>query len=131
MPMGMFQMLVLANGQRNLLRVPGGVGDGVGPADGPGVDNAVPAELEVALALGVSCGVAVADGATGEVCPSAEPGESPTVGLAVAAVRACACPHAATASAKTMHSARTPPCRGRGAHHRAGAPDSDVCLTPT
>jgi len=128
-------MLVLANGQRNLLRVPGGVGDGVGGLDGHGVDDAVGVDAdgarELALALGVTCGVAVADGATGEVCPSAEPGESPTVGLAVAAVRACACPHAATASAKTMHSARTPPCRGRGAHHRAGAPDSDVCLTPT
>jgi hypothetical protein len=129
--MGMFHMLVLANGQRNLLRVPGGVGDGVGPADGPGVDNAVRAELEVALALGVSCGKAVADGATGEVCPSPDPGESPTAGLAVAELRVCACPHAATASTKTMHSARTLPWRARGAHHRAGAPDSDVCLTPT
>jgi hypothetical protein len=126
--MGMFQMLVLANGQRNLLRVPGGVGDGVGGADSECVEDAAGIGVEVALAPGVSGGVAVADG---EVCPSAEPGEFPTVGRVVTVVCSCASPHAATASAKTMHSARPLPCRARGAHHRADAPDCDVCLTPT
>jgi hypothetical protein len=91
LPMGMFQMLVLANGQRYLLRVPGGVGDGVGGLDGHGVDDAVGVDAvgvdavgarELALALGVT----VDHGEAVAICPSTEPGEFPTVGLAVTAV---------------------------------------------
>jgi hypothetical protein len=92
--MGMFQMLVLANGQRYLLRVPGGVGDGVGGLVGHGVDDAVGVDADgargLALALGVTCGVAVDHGEAVAICPSTEPGEFPPVGLAVTAVCAAA-----------------------------------------
>lgn len=124
-------MLVLANGQRYLFRVPGGVGDGVGGLNCRGAADAVGVDVGLALALGAGCGVPVADGAAGAVCPSAEPGVFPTVGLGVTALCDCAGPHAAPANAKPMHRARAPRCRARGTHDRAGVPDPDVCLTPT
>ncbi|MFZ0180780.1 MAG: hypothetical protein WAL84_13050, partial [Candidatus Dormiibacterota bacterium] len=46
-PIGMFQMLLLAKGQRNLLRVPAGAGVGLG------VDLGVGAAVAVAEAVGV------------------------------------------------------------------------------
>jgi hypothetical protein len=44
-PIGMFQMLVLAKGQRNLLRVPAGAGVGLG------VDRGVGAAVAEAVAV--------------------------------------------------------------------------------
>ena len=81
-------MLVLAKGQRNLLRVPGGVGDGGGGCRGVG--NAVGADVDAGVEVGACCGVPVGDGATDEVCPSADPGEFTTVGVGSKAMFDCA-----------------------------------------
>jgi hypothetical protein len=88
--MGMFQMLVLAKGQRNLLRVPGGVGDGVGRVVCRGADDAAGVDVDAGVEVGVTCGVPVADSAAGELWPSVEPGEFPTVGVGATAMCACA-----------------------------------------
>ncbi len=76
-------MLVLAKGQRNLLRVAGGVGDVVLGVDGLSVGGAV----DAALTVGVGAGALLENGSADEVRPSVE---LPAVGLGVTAVCACA-----------------------------------------
>ena len=75
-PMGMFQILVLANGQRNLLRVPGGAGLGVGP--GVAVGRAV-AEA-VLPAAGVAPDVGTLESSMPRLVP---PGVTGACGAAV------------------------------------------------
>ena len=101
----MFQMLVLANGQSNLLRVPVGVGPGVtlglGLAVGPG------------LAVGLLPGVAVLRSpasARPVGCPnelSVEPGTSPPTLLPVGTDAAG--PHAASRTMAPIDQARRRP----------------------
>jgi hypothetical protein len=64
--MGMFQMLLVANGQRNLLRVPGGAGLGVGP--GVAVGRAV--ADAVLPAVGVAPDVGALESSTPRFTPS-------------------------------------------------------------
>jgi hypothetical protein len=76
----MFQMLVLANGQRYLLRVPGG---GVGPGVGTGVGCGVEVGLGVELAPGVvDPGVELVVPPPGPPAP-AEPFDAPDVPVGV------------------------------------------------
>ncbi|MHB8536394.1 MAG: hypothetical protein ACYDCS_00005, partial [Candidatus Dormibacteria bacterium] len=104
--MGMFQMLLLAKGQRNLLRAPGAAGRG------PGVDVPTPLTVPLGVAApGLGVGPLDAFG-----CPLAVglPREDPPVpdacGACVATRAAAACPHAAIAiETLTNNASREPP----------------------
>jgi hypothetical protein len=121
----MFQMLVLANGQRNLLRVPGGVGDGLAAPVGVDVDVAVAVAVGMAVAVAVGCGVLVS---AGEGTCSPWLGVTPA-GVLVLDVRDSAWPHAPSASITPAESARSRACRAPNGRNRGCTSDSDVFLT--
>jgi hypothetical protein len=123
----MFQMLVPAKGQSNLLRVPGGAGDGVGAGVAVGLAVAV----DVAVGVGVGCEVLAALGATDEARSPSGLGVMPLAGVLVPVGRDIAWPHAPRASNVPVHSARRRPCRAPNARCRGCTPDSDVFLTST
>jgi hypothetical protein len=94
----MFQMLLLANGHRNLLRVPGGVGFGLGLGLGVPTAPAVSVGVAAGLSVGLldACGSALPLG-----CSRAYPPEPVAGGYCVLdGAGAAACPHAATAIAR-------------------------------
>src|ERR1700686_4559759 len=85
-PIGMFQMLLLAKGQRSLLRVPAGAGLGVGLGVGLG--------LGVAVAVAVAAGVLAPAGLDAGVGPSVALGVAPPEDVRLTARCVAAGPHA-------------------------------------
>ncbi|MFZ0181341.1 MAG: hypothetical protein WAL84_15955, partial [Candidatus Dormiibacterota bacterium] len=86
-PIGMFQMLLLAKGQRNLLRVPAGAG--VGVCFGLGIGA-----LAFAVAAAVAVGVLVAAGEENAVGPPTALEVGPAVDAALKAGCVAAGPQA-------------------------------------
>jgi hypothetical protein len=120
----MFQMLVLANGQRNLLRVPGGVADGLGAL--VGLDVALAVGMEVAVAVG--CGVLVS---AGDVAWSPGLGVASPAAVPVPVGLESAWPQPPRATSTPANSATSRPCRAPNTRDRGCTPDSNVLSTST
>ena len=115
-------MLVLANGQRNLLRVPAGAGLDVGVGLGLGV---------FALAVAVAAGALVPVGVDAGVCSSVALGVGLPEGLGLTARCVAAGPQATRTSIRLADTTKSRRSRRMCTRSDARASDLDVVPTST